>query len=320
MEYQSMKTNIYILQKYKLINSKVTLKINDKEVSMTPNELALEYFNADNVYEMELRESKVGQEYSSTVYTEQYLTLQELVTIFDNDTYGKYPVVKLVLKKLYYPIPDPPKEENPDDDNKEDDDPIEEIDGSDTDLLQMVQNDGLKIKYIKDDYKEKEICIAAVKENVLAFKYIPDSKLSYDICLEAVKNDGIILYHIPSKYIDYNLCLEAVKTNGAAYYYVPDGYRKDELKTEALKENGMALRYMRNNVTEDMILIAVSNRGTALEYVSDAYRTKEVCLIAYKQDNSCIGSIPAKFIDEILNDETEFDNSGDNEEEDITEK
>lgn len=319
MEYQYMKTNIYILQKYKLVNTKVTLKINDKEVSMTPDELALEYFNADNVYEMELRESKVGQEYSSTVNTEQYLTLQELVTIFDNGTYDKYPVVKLILKKLYYPIPDPPKEENPDDD-KEDEPPIEEIDGSDTYLLQMVQNDGLKIKYIKDDYKEKEICIAAVKENVLAFKYIPDSKLSYDICLEAVKKDGIILYHIPSKYIDYNLCLEAVKSNGAAYYYVPDVHRKNELKMEALKENGMVLRYMRNNITEDMVIEAVSNRGTALEYVSDIYRTKEICLIAYKQDNSCIGSIPAKFIDEILNDETEFDSSGDNEEEDTIEE
>ena len=64
-----------------------------------------------------------------------------------------------------------------------------------------------------------------------------------------------------------------------------------------------------------MVLVAVSNNGMALQCVSDIYKTKNICLIAYKQNAACVGLIPEAFIEEIINDETEFDFDNDEEEE-----
>uniref|UniRef100_A0A6C0BMM0 DUF4116 domain-containing protein n=1 Tax=viral metagenome TaxID=1070528 RepID=A0A6C0BMM0_9ZZZZ len=82
--------------------------------------------------------------------------------------------------------------------------------------IQAVEKNGLAIKYLCDDLKTKEVCLAAIKEDPYALRYISTAKqleLGKELCLEAIRRDKTVFPHVcdQMKAIHPELYLEVIR-------------------------------------------------------------------------------------------------------------
>ena len=147
--------------------------------------------------------------------------------------------------------------------------------------------------YLKDNEKNRKICLETVKRDGKALYNIPERLRTEQVCIEAVKQNGYALYHVPRHLRTEQICLEAVKQYGLVLQYVPEHLRTEELCLIAVKENGNALEYVPEHLRkEQLCLEAVKQRGNALCFVPEHLRTEELCLIAVKENGYALYHVP----------------------------
>lgn len=109
-----------------------------------------------------------------------------------------------------------------------------------------MQQNGLALKYVPNEYLTKELILEAVQQNELAWQYVDE-----ELCLKY----GISLEEIPPNRRTINLCLIAVKEDVLALKYVPDEHKKyviDMLSFEKiLTHNYLALNYFPEDIKQD---------------------------------------------------------------------
>ena len=50
--------------------------------------------------------------------------------------------------------------------------------------LVVVNEDGMKLQYVPENFKTPELCLAAVKEDGKALQYVPEKFMTEALCLE----------------------------------------------------------------------------------------------------------------------------------------
>lgn len=129
------------------------------------------------------------------------------------------------------------------------------------DCFAAVLSNGVKLKFIPEQFRTFDLCSAAVNKSGMALQYVPDKFLTYEICLAAISNVGFALMYvpyefrteefcwiaahrncfmeyIPSKFRSLEMCLKIITSiDNDALYYVPDELKAEvvRLKTEELK-------------------------------------------------------------------------------------
>jgi hypothetical protein len=155
-------------------------------------------------------------------------------------------------------------------------------------------------KYVRNNFKTFELCLAEVKQKGMAIKYVPDKYITEELCLIAVKQNGMAIEYVPDKYITQELCLIAVKQYCMALKYVPDILKTVEMCVAAVKKNIYVLEYVPAELnTVELCLIAVKQNGITLQYVPDDLKTAELCLAAVKQNVWALQYVPDEHKTEI---------------------
>ena len=154
-----------------------------------------------------------------------------------------------------------------------------------------VLDGGSELENLPDEFKkDKDVVLAAVKQNVHALEYADDSlKKDKEIVLIAVKQDGDALrYADESLKKDKEIVLIAVKQYGTTLEYADDSLKKDkEVVLLAVKQSGYALKYADDSLKKDreIVLEAVKASGNNLQYADDSLKKdKEIVDAAVKQD------------------------------------
>ena len=157
-------------------------------------------------------------------------------------------------------------------------------------VLAAVKQDGCALEFADDSLKkDKEIVIAAVKQDGLALQYADDIfKKDKEVVLEGAKNRGEALEFADDSFKkDKEIVLEAVKAIGSALEFADDSLKKDkEIVLAAVKQDGGALQYADDifKKDEEIVLEAVKVSGYTLQYADDSLKKdKEIVLIAVKQ-------------------------------------
>jgi hypothetical protein len=149
------------------------------------------------------------------------------------------------------------------------------------------------IKYIPEELRTSEICLAAVQQDGEALEHVPDRLRTPEICLAAVKRHGLALLDVPDKLKTPELCLISIRKNSYALNYVPEELRTPEFYLSAVQQNGDALNYVPDRLrTPELCLAAVEKNGNALRYVPHELRTPELCLIAVQENGHAIQDVP----------------------------
>eukprot|EP00971_Amphidinium_carterae_P143327 2839631-Amphidinium_carterae.1 len=151
--------------------------------------------------------------------------------------------------------------------------------------LADVQRDGLNlidVRHVPVRYKaDREIVLAAVKQNGSALKYLEEEcKADRDIVLAAVQQKGCVLEDVA----------EECKADGAVVL-------------AAVQQDGYALKYAAEECKRDreIVLAAVQNKGCALYHAAEACKAdREIVLVAVQQNPDAIRHA----VDELLLDST----------------
>ena len=134
---------------------------------------------------------------------------------------------------------------------------------------------GNVLKYVKDQFKTKELCILAVEGNGYAIRYVNDP--TEEICVIAVQENGNALEFVNDK--TENICKQAVKKTGDALEFVDK--QTEEICIMAVQQNGHALKYVKEQ-TPLICESAVQENGNMLEYVKN--QTPLICKLAVQQN------------------------------------
>lgn len=148
-----------------------------------------------------------------------------------------------------------------------------------------VQQDGMKLADVPDDFKTPEICLAAVRNNRFAFQFVPEKFKSIEVCVASLR---VGWFNLPNP-----------------YEHIPEGILHAEefwdmamqrLYLDAVKISGTKLeRVPEKGRTPEVCLIAVQRWGRALQFVPGKLKTPELCLAAVRQDNRAISYVPKKY-------------------------
>jgi hypothetical protein len=138
------------------------------------------------------------------------------------------------------------------------------------------------LSFVPNEFMSRMLCLEAVERNGTALKYVPDDLKHFEICLAAVKsvkNELMeeVLGHVPKRTLDSpDFWLYAVKGGTSLLKNDPLRFVPDRFKTQ------------------DVCLAAVQTVGTALEFVPDNLKTKEMCVAALKSGGEALEYVPEK--------------------------
>ena len=156
-----------------------------------------------------------------------------------------------------------------------------------------IMNHTIKLYGIPDNFRSKEICLAAVTQDRWALRFVPENLINEEICLASVKKNGCALEDVPETLRTEEICIAAVKQNGFALGDVPENLKTEEICLAAVKQHRFALEYVPENLrTEEICLAAVTREGYALRYVPENLRNEEICLTAVTQNGWALEYVP----------------------------
>ena len=90
-------------------------------------------------------------------------------------------------------------------------------------LFKQIQKNGAQIRFLSEAEQNKEVILAAVKQNGWTIQMIKNKEAwTEDICLTAVQQNGLALHAIPLSKRSFDVCLAAVQQNGDALEFVPE--------------------------------------------------------------------------------------------------
>eukprot|EP00945_MAST-04E_sp_MAST-4E-sp1_P002915 g2915.t1 len=155
-------------------------------------------------------------------------------------------------------------------------------------VLAAVKNNGMALMYASDELrKDRKIMVEAMKNNEMASMYADELRKE----METVNNNGLY-YASYGLRNDRYIVMEAVKNNGLDLQYASKELQKDrEIVLAAVKNNGMALEYASYGLREDreITMEAVKNNGMALKYASYGLQMdREIVLAAVKNNGMAL--------------------------------
>jgi predicted RNase H-like nuclease len=125
------------------------------------------------------------------------------------------------------------------------------------------------LKYMKDEFKTKELCLEVVKKRWYALQFVKEQ--TQEMCLEAVKQNVTALEYVKEQTSE--LCLEAVKKSWYALQFVKE--QTSELCLEAVKENSNAVLFVEKKYeTEELYNIYIKNN---LKKIKKEELNKYIC-------------------------------------------
>ena len=143
----------------------------------------------------------------------------------------------------------------------------------------------IKIKYISNEKKTFELCLAAVRMYGQQLVYVPHDKKTPELCLIAVQQYGEAIKYVPDEKMTIELCIAAVQQTGWALKYIPDEMKTPELCLVAVQQTEWALEFVPEEIkTIELCLIAVQKGGMLLNHVPEHLRTVEVVQAALLQN------------------------------------
>ena len=110
--------------------------------------------------------------------------------------------------------------------------------------IRDVSQNGLYLKFVRDDFKDYNTCLAAVEQNGLAIKHVPQRIRSAEMYTTAAKQNGAAIKYVPKKLITPELGLDAVSQNFLSLFAIPKQMRTYEVYCEAIRQNGLIAEFV----------------------------------------------------------------------------
>jgi hypothetical protein len=162
--------------------------------------------------------------------------------------------------------------------------------------MSAVKQNGESLAYVPIELRTKEMCVAAVKTDWKAVQYVPPTTENKDIFKYVVQKDATGIKLIPVKKKSKELYMLAVQSFGESLEHVPEEFKSKELCMTAVKQNGIALMYVPEKFkTEELCLIAVKKFGLVLNWVPEEFKSKELCMTAVKQNGESLAYVPKRY-------------------------
>ena len=79
--------------------------------------------------------------------------------------------------------------------------------------LEVVEENGMELESVPEEFKTQEMCFAAVEERGFALKWVPEELKTFELCNIAVTNDftGNALRYVPEEFKTFEMCDISVK-------------------------------------------------------------------------------------------------------------
>ena len=77
----------------------------------------------------------------------------------------------------------------------------------------LVRNFPQMTKKIPDQFKRREMCEQAVKEDAFLFKYVADEFIAQEMCEEALSTNSWYLEYVPDELKTRKICDQAVSSD-----------------------------------------------------------------------------------------------------------
>ncbi len=142
--------------------------------------------------------------------------------------------------------------------------------------------------------KDRDIVLAAVKENGLALRYANKClKKDREIVLTAVQQDGWALEYADESFKkNREIVLTAVQQDSRAFHCANETLKKDrEIVLAAVKQDGWLLKYSDESLKKDreIVLAAVKQHGWALQYAdANLKKDREIVWTAVQKASTAI--------------------------------
>jgi uncharacterized membrane protein YecN with MAPEG domain len=171
-------------------------------------------------------------------------------------------------------------------------------------FIKAAKRNGALLKYVDEESRIPELCLAVVATNGAAFEFIPWEQINLSIpekealcdtalktypfaleffpadfktperCHAAIEKDGRVIRFVPAAFLTQELCIKAVSSHADAIEYIPEQFRTSGLWAATLAKNGYWLKEapwvqlkLAAPETEELCRLAVSSYGKALEHV-----------------------------------------------------
>lgn len=172
-------------------------------------------------------------------------------------------------------------------------------------LLKRVARDGMLLEHIEPERRrqEREVCLAAVRQNGLALQFVPYLMRDAQMCAaaELAKSRGQMLRFMPVEHILPSYCVVAVSADGYALHHVPRAMVTPELCLMAVKVSGRALAYVPPDMrTAELCLAAVESDGAAMQYVDESKRDLHLCSVAVSRDGFDLEYVPRALLKDVV--------------------
>ena len=142
-----------------------------------------------------------------------------------------------------------------------------------------------------------------VEENGINLKDVPNEFKTLNLCLMAIKANGLALEYIPIQFQTETICKLAVKQNPMALEFVPDGLKTLKICTIAIKngESGFhSLKFISNNfLTEQLCITAIKKSVFAIKYIPNTCMTKVVKSYIKRKYSDIIETLPIEIFTKI---------------------
>lgn len=156
-------------------------------------------------------------------------------------------------------------------------------------LLEILEENGLVLKYIKN--KTNEICLKAVTENGLALGAVPNDMRTSRICFIAIDNDPKALVTILNRVQTEQQCLLAVQQDPSTIMFVSEKNTTRQVWKTCLEKDPMALNSIRHQ-TEEICKFAFDLDVNTFKHAR--VRTPEFCRYAVSRKPSLVTELEGK--------------------------
>ena len=191
--------------------------------------------------------------------------------------------------------------------------------------LEVVENDGIDLYKVPEEFKTYEMCMVAIDSDSGAIDSVPLEHKTKELCETVLRYDGFQLINVPEALRTFEMCeiaLENIDDERLELLCletaVPKEFREElaekydifpeelhelsnseeELMQEYLQDVGESAYNFRTvpdkYKTMEMCEIAVDYHGQFLEFVPEIYKTKELCELAVTSDPDAFEFVPEK--------------------------
>jgi hypothetical protein len=171
---------------------------------------------------------------------------------------------------------------------------------------------GKILKFVPDEFKRAELCMAAVSNEGSALEFVPESLKTAETCRVAVrcghqlgmgsdwKGYGEALKFVPIVLRTKELCLDAVLNQGS-FDDVPGSIKTKDFFVDVLSQWNFGYKKldeaMMSSVPSaikgnEFFLEVVKRNNNFFKYVPSEYTTEELCLVAVMQNGCALKYVP----------------------------